>query len=105
MQIKNKNYKREKNPDITHMGLMFYQLNNEQRHYVIANFHPNVFDGPNVGDGSRLVNYGTPNQIHHLAQRYNDLNIKIPANSQLRNEEHHPATRALVRENDMIKES
>jgi len=105
MQIKNKNYKREKNPNITHMGLMFYQLNNEQRHYVIANFHPNVFDGQNVGDGARIVNYGTPDQIHHFAQRYNDLNIKIPANSHLRNEELHPATQALVRENDKIKES
>jgi len=104
MQIKNKNYKRDKNPDITNVGHMFFNLNNEQRHYVIANFHPSDFD-PNTFHGSTISTYGTNDQKHHFVQRHNDLNIKIPSQSYLRRYPVHLATQALLDENDKIKES
>jgi hypothetical protein len=108
IQLKNKNYQSTKDPAIhsaINLNNIFSDLNNEQRHFVIANFHPSAFDVREVGDALTIAGRGTNDQVHHFVQRMNTLNIKIPANSHLRRYSFHPATKELMLENDKIKES
>ena len=100
MQLTNKNYKNYKLSDV------YSKANNEQRHYLIAKFHPSAFDWSQAGDGKTVGIYGSIDQKHHFVQRHNDLNIKLPHNSYLREPDVdlHSSTKQLIRENDNIKE-
>ena len=104
INLKNKNYKNTKNFKLNEA---FSAANNEQRHYMIANFHPHAFDLSTTGDGGVVVYHSNPDHIHHLAKRYNELNIKMPVDSvfRLRKSFLHKATQQLILENDKIKES
>ena len=98
MQLTNKNYKNYK------LSHIYSVANNEQRHYLIAKLHPSAFDWNEAGDGKVIGISGSVDQKHHFIQRHNDLNIKLPNNSSLRQTELHRETHQLIRENDNIKE-
>ena len=100
IQLKSKNYK---NPSNMNLREVFKKSNNEQRHYLIAHFHPSHFDDGN--DGATVGLYGTADQKYHAIKRHNELNIKMARGSYLRTLiSSERSTQDLIRENDNIKE-